>query len=939
MVLSWWERLMPRNDASRLPRARQTTQRRRFHYRPVAENLESRVAPATNLTFGSPILTMLPGKNPDQSVVADFNHDGIPDVAFVDDAAGAIGVMFGKGDGTFGAPTYSNAVGGNQIASITAGDFNKDGFMDVACSYYNTNIITVALNDGTGHFPNQTTIAGASVTQGVWNPMAHSISFGDFNKNGNLGVAWDNRNGYAFGDNLGAAYYSNGAVYSGNGNGTFQAINPTTTSGWNTGALLTTPGTRNYYGSAIAVGDLNGDGFPDVVTAYHFGNFQGYSVFLNNGNTTFTNSALIQPGGFSNPDAVVLGDFNGDGKLDMAVANAGNNTVSILFGNGNGTFGAPTNYNVVGGSLDGLGTARNDIALAPNGFLNTGKPDLVVAGGGSVTILQNQGGGVFAPMNFYSGVNASSVAIGDMNGDGATDIVLTSYGQGIISVLPNEAGNKLALSSSLNPASAGQAITFTATVTPSVAGSPAPTGTITFFDNGSPLGTASVSNGMATFSTSTLAIGTHSITASYSGDKNFFTSVAAAVSESVGLAPTTTTVTSSASTVGLTQPVTFTATVSSAFTGAAITGTVTFFDNGNPIGTVAVSGGKASFAVTLSGGTHSITASYGGSGTFLPSSSSASGSSARVMVGVHLYATGADAGALGVVNVYDGLTGALKFSLLPFGAFFTGGVTVAVGDVNGDGVDDIICGAGPGGAPVVEVFDGVTGNGIMSIMGLPAGFRGGVFVAAGDVNGDGKADIIVGAGPGAGPQVNVFNGADGTLLKSFFAFPASFRGGVRVAAGDVNGDGLADIICGAGPGGAPQVTAFDFGTLNQLASFYAFTPFFAGGVYVGAGDMFGEGFSDILVGAGAGGGPQVTIFHGKDFAIRFNGYAPGYPSTFTGGIRVGGAYLNGSSTAALLTSAGPGGGPQVTGIDPSTLNLLTSFFAYNPMFTGGVWIS
>src|SRR5262249_52932956 len=139
-------------------------------------------------------------------------------------------------------------------------------------------------------------------------------------------------------------------------------------------------------------------------------------------------------------------------------------------------------------------------------------------------------------------------------------------------------------------------------------------------------------------------------------------------------------------------------------------------------------------------------------------------------------------------------------------------------------------------------------------------FTGGVYVAAGDVNGDGHCDIIAGADRGGGPEVKVFSGADGTLLFDFFAMPAGFSGGVRVAAADLTGDGRAEVITAAGPGGGPLVAVFDGATGVEREAFYALTPRFAGGVYATAGDLTGNGQADIICGAGAGGGPQVTIF-------------------------------------------------------------------------------
>ena len=225
------------------------------------------------------------------------------------------------------------------------------------------------------------------------------------------------------------------------------------------------------------------------------------------------------------------------------------------------------------------------------------------------------------------------------------------------------------------------------------------------------------------------------------------------------------------------------------------------------------------------------------------------------VVVTHLIAVGADAGGGPQVNVYDASTGQLRFSFYAYPSSFTGGVRVAVGDVNGDGTDDIITAAGPGGGPQVNVYDGKTGQLLRAFYAFPQTFTGGVFVAAGDLSGAGFANIIAGADAGGGPQVDVYSGKDGTLQSAFDALSSSFTGGVRVAV--TNLAGHADIIAGAGPGALPQVTLFDGTSLKALQSFWAFPTAFRGGVYV-AGDSFG----DIIVGAGAGGGPQVSIFNG-----------------------------------------------------------------------------
>jgi hypothetical protein len=153
----------------------------------------------------------------------------------------------------------------------------------------------------------------------------------------------------------------------------------------------------------------------------------------------------------------------------------------------------------------------------------------------------------------------------------------------------------------------------------------------------------------------------------------------------------------------------------------------------------------------------------------------------------------------------------------------------------------IITGAGPGGGPHVRLVNAVTGAEIFSFFAYAPTFAGGVRVASGDVNGDGVPDIITGAGPGGGPHVRVFDGAAavaGSLVEllSFFAYHSSFTGGVFVGAADLNGDGKADIITGAGSGGGPHVRVFDGATGAPLVppdgGFFAYDPNFTGGVFV-----------------------------------------------------------------------------------------------------------
>jgi hypothetical protein len=262
-------------------------------------------------------------------------------------------------------------------------------------------------------------------------------------------------------------------------------------------------------------------------------------------------------------------------------------------------------------------------------------------------------------------------------------------------------------------------------------------------------------------------------------------------------------------------------------------------------------------------------------------------------------------------------------------------VRVATGDVNGDGAADIITGAGPGAGPHVKVFDGLTGAEIRSFFAYAPAFVGGVFVAAGDINGDGFDDIITGVGSG-GPHVKVFDGQTGAEIRSFFAFGPGFTGGVRVAAGDVNGDGLADIITGAGPGAGPHVKVFDGLTSAEIRSFFAYDPSFTGGVFVDAGDIDGDGFDDIVTGADRG-PAHVKVMSGATGETLHSFFA--FEASFMGGVRVAAGDINGDGFDDIIVGAGPGAGPHVKVFDGVTGANLRSFFAYDPAFRGGVYVA
>jgi hypothetical protein len=281
-----------------------------------------------------------------------------------------------------------------------------------------------------------------------------------------------------------------------------------------------------------------------------------------------------------------------------------------------------------------------------------------------------------------------------------------------------------------------------------------------------------------------------------------------------------------------------------------------------------------------------------------------------------LYVTGPERGVPPVVEVRERLTGRVVNAFHAYADDFRGGVQVALGDVDGDGTPDVVTAPGDSGGPNVRAFSGRDGSLLVNMFAYEASFRGGANVAVSDLDGDGRGELIVGAGVGGGPRVRVFRTTDFVVVRDFFAYEASFRGGVHVAAGDFGGSTGRAILAGAGYWGGPAVKVFRYPDLTLTASFFAFDSSVRGGVFVAAGDLDTDGRDDVVAGPGTD-GPNVKVFDPGEDKEKLSFYAG---SATAGGVRVGVIRQRADEDARIVTGNGPGAPAAVrvyTGLDGS----------------------
>lgn len=244
---------------------------------------------------------------------------------------------------------------------------------------------------------------------------------------------------------------------------------------------------------------------------------------------------------------------------------------------------------------------------------------------------------------------------------------------------------------------------------------------------------------------------------------------------------------------------------------------------------------------------------------------------------------------------------------VPYFNGFDGGVNAASGDVTGDGIPDVVTAPASHGGADIRVFDGATGQQIAAFLAYDARFDGGASVAIGDVDGDGIGDIITGAGYGGGPHVRVFHGGDFKVMKDFLAFSPNFRGGVSVASADFDQNGKWDVVVGAGADGGGDVRIFKDGNVNSATDVLTADPRYRGGVTVAAGDVDNDGIPDLIVGA-ASETAAVSVFSGgkRTTPKTFDAYFG-----FTGGVRVAYSDPDGDGHGYIVTAPGSGGGANI----------------------------
>lgn len=871
----------------------------------------------------------------DSMGIADLNGDGFQDVLVLentsDSGAGAQSARYLWDSAT---QSFTKVAGGpldawaDRYGQLTLGDVNGDNLPDLISQNYSTTpVVDPVLHDVLPMTGFQVFLGKSDPATGKWVGDFETTAFATINlkqPSSSWGIPFDTTNQLKT-DTVNATPVISTVLADLNGDGKLDLAIPEADGISvfpNPGDSKFTQGSALFFQTAgkapglnLVTGDFNNDGKPDLATSPNVVSLQlmgdlsptlqqwqastaPLSVFLNTtpagGAIDFSLTPLngFATGGPAYNGTIALADFTGDGNLDIAVANGSNLSThfGILEGDGKGGFASVKQFTGYSNATDGYDDTfqRALVYLNSGDFNNDGQIDIASSAlnigpdGTPGTGKSNPAVGITA-LSFNQTfptptINAAAIAPGTVG---------VPYSQQL-QVIGGDPSKPFAFA--LNSQSIPLPTGLTLSSTGLISGTPTQAGPFQLFLDVSqvdgPKGTSpanlQVNNnqpGVVTISPATLPDGVVNVTYNQTLTQTGGTgAIAWAVSsgtlpQGLSLSPT-----------GLIS--------------------------GQPAAT-----GVSSFTI-------SATDSLGNIG-YRQYSLTVTSNPTPILAGPNVVA-GAG-GDLGTVTVFNP-DGTPRSTFRPYGSLYLGGVNVAQGDIDGDGTNDLITGTTAGAVSHVKAFNGKTLTVMQSFYAYNLTFLGGVNVAAGDVNGDGKADIITGAGPGGGPHVEVFDGTTGQSFVSFFAYAADFLGGVNVSAGDVNGDGKADIITGAGAGGGSHVKAFSADSQTPLLSFFAYNPGFLGGVYVATGDLNGDGNVDIVTGPGAGGGSNVKGFSGTNGDELASFFAFGAGNTL--GVKVSAADLNGDGNADYI-AANATNGFQVSEFDSVTLALLKSFAAFN----------
>ena len=413
-------------------------------------------------------------RRPGAVAVGDFNHDGIPDLA-IDNHYNDVAIFLGRGNGSFVRSAFYTLDTYVQ-GQIAIADFNQDGNEDLilVCGGQ-PEPATFAFLPGNG----DGTFGAASYISADADGSQLSIVAGDLNNDGVPDIF------------MGGNGASLAAINLLGGNFQPESLQPAA-------------------GFGVGIGDFNHDGNLDV--AVSGGPYQNIAVLLGNGDGSFQ-TPISYPDPFE-PLGIAVADFNHDNNLDLAIADYAGSLGKILLGNGDGSFH--------GGNTFGAGMLPATLVAAD--FNQDTNVDLAVSDfhKGTVAVLRGKGDGTFLLPVFYpTGTKPTMVTMGDFNLDGSMDLVAINGIDNTVTVLLNDSGTSVRLSSSNDPSQMGQPVTFTASVSATVNQSSQPAGAVAFRDGSNLLANVAISGGTATFTTSSLTQGTHKIRVEYSGD-NFF---------------------------------------------------------------------------------------------------------------------------------------------------------------------------------------------------------------------------------------------------------------------------------------------------------------------------------------------------------------------------------------------------------------------------------